>query len=93
MSTECLEEKLDKWSRHLLETYLVGRGFEVYDDESTESLRTAVRIDLEGGFDKLGEREEYLCQLCDHGARTVSSAERFLESDWYARWYPARLAD
>jgi hypothetical protein len=33
-------------SRWQLEQYLLGRGFAVYDDESTTMLRDAVKIDL-----------------------------------------------
>ena len=36
-----------RWSRAQIQAYLEGRGFAVYDDESTGDLREAARLDME----------------------------------------------
>ena len=42
-----MSEILNRWGREELKAYLEFRGFAVHDDESTEDLREAVRLDME----------------------------------------------
>ena len=37
----------NSWSRAQLQTYLEGRGFAVYDSESTDDLLEAARLDFQ----------------------------------------------
>lgn len=41
------DKPLNHWDRYELQQYLENRGFAVYDDEPTDDLREAVRMDME----------------------------------------------